>query len=232
MPHPPRRTLLPFLATFALTIVAALLYHAQIAAAFALQQHSAAKASMMAPALPAAGTYKIDSAHSFTYFGAWHHIVGLVRGRFDKVEGTITVAKDPAECAVDISVDTASISTQIPQRDEDLRGPDFFDVKKFPAMTYRGKGIHPAAGGQWVMDGTLTIRGMSKTVPITFAFKGLFPDTPSNEPARASFHATAETRRGNFGMVRDNLMELGTSATKPDVAIEIDVEADANSPAK
>ena len=81
------------------------------------------------------------SIHSFAYFGGIHHIVGLVRGRFDKVTGTISAAKEPADCALDISVDTASLDTQFARRDEDLRGPDFFDVKNFPAMTYRGRGI-------------------------------------------------------------------------------------------
>ncbi len=177
--------------------------------------------------LPAAGTYNVDPMHSFAYFGAWHHIVGLVRGRFDKVTGTITAAKGPADCAVDISIDTASVSTQIDRRDEDLRGPDFFDVKDFPAMTYHGHGINRADDGEWVMDGSLTIRGVTKIVPLTFRFKGLFPDTPKGQPARASFHATAAVKRGDFGMTRDNLMELGPNPKGPDVDIEIDVEANA-----
>jgi polyisoprenoid-binding protein YceI len=185
-----------------------------------------------AQGLPAPGTYHVDPTHSFTYFGAWHHIVGLVRGRFDKVTGTITVAQGPATCAVDITVDPATISTQNGERDEDLRGPDFFDVKKYPAVTYQGRGIRRGAGGMWVMDGSLTIRGVSKVVPLTFTFKGIFPDTPAGKPARASFHASAATRRGDFGMTRDNLMELGSSPTKPDVEIEIDVEADSSAPAK
>jgi len=178
--------------------------------------------------LPASGTYKVDPLHSFAYFSAWHHIVGVVRGRFDKVEGTITVSEDPAACGVDITIDASTVSTQVAERDDDLRSPDFFDVKKYPAMTYRGRGIRRGAGGSWVLDGTLTIRGVSKVVPLTFNFKGLFPDTPAGKPARAAFHGMAATKRGNFGMTRDNLMELGASPTsKPDVEIEIDVEADA-----
>ena len=182
--------------------------------------------------LPAPGTYNIDPVHTFAYFGAWHHIVGLVRGRFNKVTGTISATKDPADCAVDISIDTASIDTQFARRDEDLRGPDFFDVKNFPAMTYRGHGIRQTADGGWVMDGSLTIRGVTKEVPLTFRFKGMFPDMPAGQPARASFHAAAAVKRGDFGMTRDNLMELGLNAKGPDVEIEIDVEANASTPAK
>src|SRR6202041_3096346 len=73
---------------------------------------------------PAAGTYQIDPVHSFAYFSAWHHIVGVVRGRFDKVTGTIMASKDPAACAVDVMIATYSISTQNSVRDDDLRGPD------------------------------------------------------------------------------------------------------------
>jgi polyisoprenoid-binding protein YceI len=187
--------------------------------------------SSMAP-LPDPGAYSVDPAHTFAYFGAMHHIVGLVRGRFDKVTGTISAAKDPADCAVDISIDTASIDTQVARRDEDLRGPDFFDVKNFPAMTYRGRGIRKTADGAWVMDGSLTIRGVTKEVPLTFKFKGLFPGMPAGAPARTAFHASAAVKRGDFGMTRDNLMELEPNSKGPDVTIEIDVEADASAPAK
>lgn len=179
------------------------------------------------PALPAPGTYLIDPVHSFAYFSAWHHIVGVVRGRFDKVTGTITVSQDPAKCGVDVTIDTSSISTQNTRRDQDLRGSDFFDVQKYPAMTYRGLGIRHVSGDMWVMDGSLTIRGVTKTVPLTFVFKGAFPDTPAGKPACVAFHGTAATKRGDYGMTRDNLMELGPSPTKPDVEMQIDVEADA-----
>jgi len=184
----------------------------------------------MAPALPAAGTYKVDPDHSFVYFSAWHHVVGSVRGRFDKTTGTITAAPNPADCAVDITIDTATINTQITERDDDLKSADFFDVKKFPTATYVGRGVR-RAGDRWVMDGTLTIRGVAKVVPMTFTFKGLIPDTPAGKPPRATFHGMAETRRGDFGMTRDNLMELGQPpAPGADVQLEIDVEADRSGP--
>jgi len=184
------------------------------------------------PALPTPGTYKIDPDHSFAFFGAWHHLVGLVRGRFDKVTGTFTVSKDPADCSVDVTIDPASISTQITERDDDLRGPAYFDVKKFPAITYRGRGIRRASGGAWTMDGSLTMHGVTQVVPLTFTFKGLFGDIKPGKPARAAFHGTAGTKRALYGMgSRDNAMEVG-ALTAPDVEIQIDVEADASSPAQ
>lgn len=187
--------------------------------------------SAAAQGLPAPGTYKIDPDHSFTYFSAWHHIVGRVRGRFEKTQGTITVTPDLATCAVDITIDPSSISTQNTERDEDLRGPAFFDVKEFPTVTYQGRGIRRVSGDTWRLDGSLTIRGVTKVVPLTFAFSGLFPDTKPGRPARAAFHGSAATRRADFGMTRDNRMELGLSpGPQPDVGIEIDVEANASVP--
>jgi polyisoprenoid-binding protein YceI len=182
--------------------------------------------------LPAPGTYIVDTDHSFAYFGARHHVVGLVRGRFDKVTGTINVAKDLTDCSVDISIDVASISTQNTVRDEDLRSPVYFDVKQFPAMTYRGHGIHRISATTWVMDGSLTMHGVTRTVPLTFNFNGPFADIKPGNPARIAFHGSAATKRAEYGMgARDNLDELGMLTT-PDVAIDIDVEANEKLPPK
>ena len=83
------------------------------------------------------------------------------------------------------------------------------------------------------MDGSLSIRGITKVVPISFVFKGLFPDTRPGQPARAAFHGTATTKRADFGMVRDNAAELGVPpAPGADVQIEIDIEANAIPPRK
>ena len=184
----------------------------------------------VAQALPAAGTYKIDPDHSFAFFSAWHHIVGRVRGRFDKVDGTITVSKNVADCGADVTIATESISTQNSERDDDLRGPDYFDAKKFPSMTYHGRGIRRGSANSWVLEGSLTIRGVTRAVPLMFTFNGAFGDTPPGKPVRVAFHGTAAAKRGDFGMTRDNLSELGLSPKGPDVEIEIDVEADAVSP--
>jgi polyisoprenoid-binding protein YceI len=185
-----------------------------------------------AQALPAPGTYDIDPDHSFAYFGARHHVVGLVRGRFDKVTGTIAVSQDLAACSVDITIDASSISTQNLERDADLRSPAYFDVHKFPAMTYHGRGIRRVSGSSWTMDGSLTIHGVTKVLPLTFIFNGSFPDVKPGKPARVAFHGSAATKRVDFGMgARDNLEELGASPA-PDVDIQIDVEADAKSPTR
>jgi polyisoprenoid-binding protein YceI len=188
--------------------------------------------SAAAQPLPAPGTYQIDPDHTFAYFGARHHVVGLVRGRFDKVTGTITVSQDPAACGVDITIEVSSISTQNTERDEDLRGPAYFDVKEFPTMAYHGRGIRRVSESSWTMDGSLTIHGVAKVVPLTFACNGAFTDTKPGKPARVAFHASAAAKRAEFDIgARDNLKELGALST-PDVQIEIDLEADAKIPTR
>jgi len=180
-------------------------------------------------ALPSPGTYEIDPDHSFAYFGARHHVVGLVRGRFDKIAGTITVSQDLAACGVDITINASSISTQNTERDEDLRSPFYFDVSKFPTMKYHGRGVRRVSGSSWTMDCALTLHGVTKVVPLKFAFNGWFPDIQPGKPARVAFHGSAATKRADFGIgARDNAAELGASPA-PDVEIEIDVEADQTS---
>ncbi len=173
--------------------------------------------------LPAPGTYRLDPPHTFVYFSARHKVVGMVRGRFDATAGTAVVATDPAECTLDVAIEAQSLSTQNPMRDGDVKGPDFFDAAKFPRLTYRGKGIR-AAGRGWSMDGTLTIRGVSKVVPLEFEFRGVAP-AEAGKPERVGFHATAAVQRAEFGMTRELLAEIGKQSSAPDVWIEIDAEA-------
>ncbi len=196
-------------------------------------QHLNVKAAQIdatAEALPAPGIYEIDPPHSFAYFRARHVVVGAVRGRFDKIAGTITVAQDPADCSLDVSIDVSSISTQNSMRDEDLRGAAFFDVKNFPVMTYQGRGIRSVSGKSWRMDGSLTVRGITKTVPLHFTFLGTAASDPG-KPARVAFHGSAATKRADFSMTHELLHEIGASSA-PDVEIEIDSEALAKVPAK
>jgi polyisoprenoid-binding protein YceI len=178
--------------------------------------------------LPAPGTYELDPPHTFIVWAAKHEVVGTVRGRFDKIAGTLVVAQDPAACTVDVTIEAPSLSTQNPIRDADLKSPAFFDAAKFPTITYRGRGIHRSEAG-WVMDGTLTIREVSLVVPIRFAFRGVAP-AQSGKPTRVAFRGHADAKRAEFNMTRDLVEEIGANATGFDVAIEIDAEALAKAP--
>jgi polyisoprenoid-binding protein YceI len=179
-------------------------------------------------ALPASGTYQLDPPHTFIVWAAKHEVVGTVRGRFDKIAGTVVVAEDLGACTVDVTIEAPSLSTQNSTRDADLKSPAFFDAAKFPTVTYRGRGIRRSEEG-WVMDGTLTIREISEVIPIKFAFRGVAP-AQSGKPTRVAFRAHADAKRSDFAMTRDLVEEVGANATGFDVEIEINAEALAKAP--
>ena len=179
--------------------------------------------SATVPASPTPGTYSLDPPHTFIYFAARHLVVGMVRGRFDRIGGTLVVAKNPADCSLDVTIDAASLSTQNTTRDDDLHGADFFDAAKFPTATYRGHGIRRSGDG-WVINGVLTIRGVSRMVPLSFKFNGTAP-TVAGQPSRIAFQGMAAVKRADFNMTRDLLSEIGTQSAAPDVWLEINAEA-------
>jgi polyisoprenoid-binding protein YceI len=181
-----------------------------------------AQAAARVEALPAYGAYALDPPHTFIDFAAQHLLVGRVHGRFDRMSGTITVAEDSAASRVDVVIEASSISTQNSVRDDDLRGPDFFDAAQFPVMEYHGRDIRKSGDG-WVVDGALTIRGITRSVPLSFAFNGTAP-ARRGQPRRVAFHGTAAVKRADFGMTRELLDEIGVTSDSPDVWIEIDAE--------
>src|SRR6478672_10165435 len=103
-----------------MSAMASLGFAAAVGAAIAASAAGGAAGAEAAGELPPPGTYTLDPPHTFVYFDARHKIVGLVRGRFDKASGTVVVANDPAACAVDVSIDANSLSTQNTTRDADL----------------------------------------------------------------------------------------------------------------
>ncbi|MGP4029795.1 YceI family protein [Actinomadura sp. 3N407] len=158
-----------------------------------------------------AGTWTIDPLHSGVGFTIRHLMVSKVRGRFGTFEGTIVTGDDPLDSSVTATIDLASIDTGIAQRDEHVRSADFLDVEKYPAMTYRSTGVRPDGDG-FVLDGELTLRGVTKQVPLDLEMGGFAPDTfRQDDPfkgARAGFTATGEIRRLEFG-VGDTTMVPG-----------------------
>ena len=135
----------------------------------------------------------------------------------------LVVDDDPAACTIDVTIEAASVDTQNAVRDEDLRSLAFFDVAHSPTITYRGRGIRRSSEG-WVIDGVLSIRGVTKVVPLTFDFEGTAPPE-IDKPARVAFRGRAGTKRAEFGMVRELMEEIGANAAGADVTIEIDAEA-------
>ncbi|MEU5992855.1 YceI family protein [Spirillospora sp. NPDC047418] len=150
-----------------------------------------------------AGTWTIDPLHSDIGFTIRHLMVSKVRGRFGTVEGTIVTGGDPLDSSVTATIDLASIDTGIAKRDEHVRSADFLDAAKYPAMTYRSTGVR-RDGDDFVLDGELTLRGLTKQVPLKLEIGGFGPDPfREDDPfkgARAGFTATGEISRLEFGV--------------------------------
>jgi polyisoprenoid-binding protein YceI len=172
---------------------------------------------------PPPGVYVLDPVHTFAEFVTQHLVVGHVRGQFDEVTGKATVAEDPTQSSLEVSVATASLRTNNTTRDEDLRSPRFFNVKVFPIMAYRGTNIIAELDGLWTVAGNLTIRDVTSPVPLSVRITGITVDTQDN--IRVGIHAQAHASRIDFGLLADLEKENGGVKIGKDVAITIDSEA-------
>jgi polyisoprenoid-binding protein YceI len=171
--------------------------------------------------IPAAGSYAIDPAHSTVEFVARHLMVSKVRGGFARFEGAITVADRPEASSLEVTIDPASITTGADDRDAHLRSGDFLDVERFPQMTYRSSAVERTAGG-WRVLGDLTIRDVTRPVPMDVEFLGAITD-PWGNP-KSAFSARAEIDREAFGLTWNVALESGGVLVGKKVAIEIEVQ--------
>ena len=169
-----------------------------------------------------AGTWSIDPVHSEVGFSVRHMMVSKVRGRFTKFAGEIVTGEDQLASSVAAEIDLSSIDTGAEQRDAHLRSPDFFDTDNHPLMTYRSTGIR-AKGEDFVVDGELTLKGVTKSVPLTLELNGFGPDPYGG--TRAGFTATAEINRQDFGVNWNAAMETGGVVVADKVAIHLEIEA-------
>src|SRR6266545_314796 len=143
------------------------------------------------------GTWKIDPVHSDVAFTVRHMMVSKVRGHFTRYDGTVVTADNPLESSVTASVELDSISTGNDQRDDHIRSADFFEVEKYPTMTYRSTGLRQH-GERWVVEGELSLHGVTRQVPLTLEVNGFTADPFGGQ--RAGFSATAEINRRDFGI--------------------------------
>lgn len=171
----------------------------------------------------AADTYKFDLAHSSVAFTVRHMVIANVRGNFKDFEGTIQY--DPADItksSADVTIKTASIDTDNAQRDAHLRSADFFDAEKFPAITFKSKSVETKGDG-FVMNGTLTIRGVSKDVAIPFEILGVVKDPWGG--TRLGAHGELTINRMDYGVSWSKSLDTGGLVVSEEVKILLDVEA-------
>jgi len=169
-------------------------------------------------------TWNIDPAHAIAEFKVKHMMIANVKGQFSRLSGVLTLDEsDIANSRVEASIEAASIETHNEQRDTHLKSPDFFDVEKFPILSFKSTDIRVVRDGELKLQGDLTIRGVTRKV--TFVVEG--PTPPTKDPwgnARIGISATTRINRKDFGLTWNAALETGGILVGDDVNISLDVE--------
>jgi polyisoprenoid-binding protein YceI len=167
-------------------------------------------------------TWKIDPVHSEVGFSARHMMVSKVRGRFTEFSGELVTADDPLKSSVTAEIDLKSINTSNQQRDDHIRSADFFDVETYPTMTYRSTGIR-VDGGDYVLDGELTLKGVTRSVPLRLELNGFGPDPYGG--VRVGFTATGELDRRDFNVSFNAPLANGGVVVSDKIGLQLEIEA-------
>jgi polyisoprenoid-binding protein YceI len=173
-------------------------------------------------ALPPAGKYDLDVAHTAVEFVA-RHILTRVRGRFTAFSGWIDVSEDPRESSAHVEIETASIQTNTEQRDQHLKSDDFLNVERWPVMTFDSTALRHTGGATFELDGDLTIRDVTR--PVTL--RGEYLGTETNPSGKTVLAATAKTtlEREDWNVSWNMVLETGGFLVSKTIDLEIEVEA-------
>ena len=182
-----------------------------------------AAATVTASASTGVQTYSIDLAHSEATFSV-RHLITKVRGRFSDFAGTIAFDDaNPSNSTVNVTIQAASIDTNQKDRDAHLRSGDFFDVEKFPTLTFVSTGITPLGGNEYEVAGDFTIRDVTRSITLPVSFLGKAKDPWGNE--RIAFEAEYTINRKDYGLMWNAALETGGFLVGDDVKITLSVQA-------
>jgi len=184
------------------------------------------------PAFAGTTTWQIDPKHSSAQFAVTHLMISTVRGEFHQVNGTIVVDdSDITRSFVNVTIDATTVDTREPDRDKHLMSPDFFDVTKYPTMTFKSTKVEPNGPGKLKVTGDLTIRGMTKQVVLDVTA----PKPPIKDPwglQRTAVSGSTRINRQEFGVAWNKTLDAGGVVVGDDVSITLDVEMVVPPPAK
>jgi len=169
-----------------------------------------------------AATWNIDPVHSEVGFSVRHMMVSKVRGRFTKFSGEIVTAEDPLQSSVTAEIDLTSINTGQEQRDQHIQSADFFEVETYPTMTYKSTGVR-VEDGEYVLDGDLTLKGVTKNVPLRLELQGFGEDAYGGY--RAGFTATGEINRSDFNVSFNAPLQNGGVVVGEKIQLQLEIEA-------
>ena len=182
---------------------------------------------LTAPAAPT--TFVIDQAHTNVAFKVRHLGISTVTGRFARFSGSFLYdSLNPGASRVDVTIDAASVDTDIERRDEHLRSEDFFHVAQFPSITFISRTVNRVGPSRFRVLGDLTIRGVTKPVVLDAELGGVL--TLQSGGAIAALRATTTIDRFDYGLAWNRMTE-GVANVAPEVQIELDIEAKRAPPA-
>jgi len=171
-----------------------------------------------------ASEWDIDGSHTTAQFAVKHLAISTVKGTFDKVGGTLSLDdKDITKSKVEVTIDPASIDTREPKRDAHLKSPDFFDVAKFPTMTFKSTKVEKAGKNKLKVTGDLTMHGVTK--PVTLAVDG--PTAEIKSPFGTTVRAvslTGKLNRKDWGLGWNKVLETGGLVVSEEVQLDISAE--------
>ncbi len=169
-----------------------------------------------------AGTWVIDPTHTEVGFSVRHLAISKVKGKFEKFSGTIITGENPLESKVEATAEVASINTNQADRDGHLRTGDFFAAEEYPELTFTSNSVRNE-GGEFKIDGDLTLRGVTKPVTFDFEFGGFGSDPYGNY--KVGFTAKTVVKREDYGIKWNAPLEAGGFMLGNDVTITLDVQA-------
>ncbi|NBD11431.1 MULTISPECIES: YceI family protein [Corallococcus] len=180
--------------------------------------------AVAAPSFAFASAWEIDSSHSSAQFGVKHMMVSTVRGTFSNVKGTVNLDdKDITKSTIEATLDATTVNTNEPKRDEHLRSPDFFDVAKYPTITFKSTKVAKAGKDKLNVTGDLTMHGVTK--PVVLAVEGPTPETKDAwGNVRRGATATTKIKRSDFGLTWNKALEAGGVAVGDEISITLDLE--------
>lgn len=168
----------------------------------------------------------VDPDHSVAAFSVRHMMIANVRGQFNKIAGSIYF--DPLnidKSSVELTIEASGIFTGIQKRDDHLRSPDFFDVEKYPTISFTSNQINSVNGNNAKASGNLTIRGITRQIIVPVEFSGPVKD-PFGDGLSMGFAVSATINREDYGIMWNQPMADNGIMVGRDVHLFIDVEAD------
>jgi polyisoprenoid-binding protein YceI len=169
------------------------------------------------------GKWTFDKNHSKISFTVAHMMISEVEGNFEKYDGTVLSDKpDFSDAKINFNIDPASINTDEPDRDKHLKSPDFFNVEKFPAITFVGKSMKSTGKNTYQLTGDLTILGISKSVTLDAKYNGTVKDPRGN--TKAGFKITGTINRSDWGLKYNSVVDNGGVMIGEEVNILCNVE--------